>query len=898
MKQKFSKLLRLSALVALVLCGAGTAWGAQFTYDFSSGGVWNSSSSTITWTTNYFTILQQKGTSTTSVNSSYINAPRWYQTHKITFTPSAGITITEILFTCGSNNGQTISSSSGSVSTSGNNSTWKGTMTNSTPVTFTMGSQCRPTSITITYSGSTVSHIITAESNNMDYGTVSLSGTTITATPASGYRISTESPYTVTNGTATVTQNGNVFSVSASSDCTVRINFEAIPTYTVSFDAGDGAFVGNTDFPNTSNPNEAGTYMLPSATKDGYTFNGWVTGSNQPTTGSYSVSGNVDFTASYTRNYNSATYTVSTISAVTTSGTVPTGSSATFTQTYNTKCQMTSGNSMTLTLSGYQGKTVKRIVLSMRSNSSAGAGWMYARAGTTTLAAIGSENNGVAYNDNQWHGKYETSYKDVEINMTNTTYSIEEDLVIFIKATTNSLYCQSFTIYYEDASADPYISANDVNISGDAISGNISYTIKNPVDGGVLSASTEANWLTFGTVGTTVPFTCEANTSDAARTATVTLTYAYGSDLSVTNNITVTQAGRDYAILPFNWAGGASSTLTASTGVTANGLGSDYATGNAPYNVKFDGTGDYIQVKTNERPGIVTIGVKMIGGANTSKITVQGSADGETFTNVQELSISGQQNNELTLQTTNTFAATDRYVRLLFTKGANVGVGPITIAAGQIATISISENCYDGEGNARRYYGTYSNASAFVVPEGVTAHTVSVTNGILAVADYTSGAIVPANTGVMVSSATAGEKTVNLTTATTTVNTDSNMLRPTGSGITAENMAQTGYKFYYLTMNGSQIGFYRRVADDPNTTDVNEEGAAFDMLVANKAYLAVPENQTGNVKGFSFNEIVDGIKTVETKKTESNVIYNLAGQRVSKMQKGIYIVNGKKMLVK
>ena len=206
------------------------------------------------------------------------------------------------------------------------------------------------------------------------------------------------------------------------------------------------------------------------------------------------------------------------------------------------------------------------------------------------------------------------------------------------------------------------------------------------------------------------------------------------------------------------------------------------------------------------------------------------------------------------------------------------------------ATFTISAACYDVVDNANIYYGTYSNASAFVVPEGLTVHTVSVANGVLAVADYTSGAIVPANTGVMVSSTTAGEKTVNLTTATATVDTEDNMLHPTGSGITYRQMAaaDANCKFYYLTMNGSQIGFYRR----------NDTGAAFDMLVANKAYLAVPEDEVGEIKGFSFNDVVDGIQAVETEKAKNDVIYNLAGQRVSKMQKGLYIVNGKKVLVK
>ncbi|MBR2237628.1 MAG: hypothetical protein IJ887_07100 [Prevotella sp.] len=144
--------------------------------------------------------------------------------------------------------------------------------------------------------------------------------------------------------------------------------------------------------------------------------------------------------------------------------------------------------------------------------------------------------------------------------------------------------------------------------------------------------------------------------------------------------VTVTVSIKDYATLPFNWEGGASSGLISMTGVTANGLGDDYASSNSPYLVKFDGTGDYILIKTDSQPGKVTIGVKMIGGGDTSSITVQGSSDGTIFTDVETLTISGSQNDVLSLEISYSFAATDRYVRLLFTKGSNVGVGPITIA--------------------------------------------------------------------------------------------------------------------------------------------------------------------------------------------------------------------------
>lgn len=144
-------------------------------------------------------------------------------------------------------------------------------------------------------------------------------------------------------------------------------------------------------------------------------------------------------------------------------------------------------------------------------------------------------------------------------------------------------------------------------------------------------------------------------------------------ELTVINKI-------DYAVLPFEWEGGASADFNNLNGVTTFGLGGDYAVQNAPYQIKFDTTGDYIQVKTDSQPGKVTIGVKMLGGDNSSSISVQGSSDGETFNEIEKLTISGKQNDVLTLETVQNFGINDRYVRLVFTKGSNVGVGPITIA--------------------------------------------------------------------------------------------------------------------------------------------------------------------------------------------------------------------------
>ena len=92
------------------------------------------------------------------------------------------------------------------------------------------------------------------------------------------------------------------------------------------------------------------------------------------------------------------------------------------------------------------------------------------------------------------------------------------------------------------------ITADDVDIDYGATSGSITYTINNPVAGGVLTATTNDSWLTLGTVGETIPFTCSANNTYTERTASVTLTYTYNTSETVTETITVTQAANPNAV--------------------------------------------------------------------------------------------------------------------------------------------------------------------------------------------------------------------------------------------------------------------------------------------------------------------------------------------------------------
>lgn len=157
------------------------------------------------------------------------------------------------------------------------------------------------------YRAEAVAYEITAQSNNNSYGTVSLDGSTITAFPNSGYRYA-DPAYTVSPAnSATVSQNGNLFTVTPSANTTVTINFEAIPTYTVTFNDEAGTC---TTTSLTETLGGAGV-ELPTATiaLSGWTFAGWATAatantSTRPTLylpgATYYPEGNITLHAVYT----------------------------------------------------------------------------------------------------------------------------------------------------------------------------------------------------------------------------------------------------------------------------------------------------------------------------------------------------------------------------------------------------------------------------------------------------------------------------------------------------------------------------------------------------------------------------------------------------------------------
>ena len=146
---------------------------------------------------------------------------------------------------------------------------------------------------------------------------------------------------------------------------------------------------------------------------------------------------------------NTAIYTVGSTTSVTTTGNIPSGSTATYSQTYTTAKQLTAGKSATLTLSGYGGYKITNIVLEMKSNSSAGAGTFSVVAGSTSISSVSPAAN---FNTSSWYGGWSLSY--VNVTKVPSPYSIAsgENVVITIGATVNSLFIQKYSITYEPVS--------------------------------------------------------------------------------------------------------------------------------------------------------------------------------------------------------------------------------------------------------------------------------------------------------------------------------------------------------------------------------------------------------------------------------------------------------------
>ena len=211
----------------------------------------------------------------------------------------------------------------------------------------------------------------------------------------------------------------------------------------------------------------------------------------------------------------------------------------------------------------------------------------------------------------------------------------------------------------------------------------------------------------------------------------------------------------------------------------------------------------------------------------------------------------------------------------------------ITIGAGTAATyiqsITLTANTAVTITDAK--YATFCGEYALDFSgTGVTAYTAKVDGSVVKLTEVPNG-IVPAGAGVILYAATANTYAIPVTTTSATLS-DNELV---GTTTRVKVSKKTDEKFnYIMQQDGGKIVF------NMATTD----GA---YMPAGKAYLSTDYEAPATTARLSvvIAEETQGIKTVDNSQmTIDNSVYNLRGQRVSQPGKGLYIVNGKKVLVK
>ena len=184
-------------------------------------------------------------------------------------------------------------------------------------------------------------------------------------------------------------------------------------------------------------------------------------------------------------------------------------------------------------------------------------------------------------------------------------------------------------------------------------------------------------------------------------------------------------------------------------------------------------------------------------------------------------------------------------------------------------------------GNVSANIATYSSPFPVKLPNGVDAY-IAKQDGENIVLQKITGAL-PANTGVILSSEkdTTYIPTARTTETLATVNTADNMLKPTTG-----NAVEANVNAYILSKNGNTAVF-KKLKSDART------------IAQYKAYLELNGVQSAQLMKFAFaGSDLTGIQNVTETSAKSKTAYDLAGRKVGKLQKGIYIVNGKKVIVK
>ena len=256
---------------------------------------------------------------------------------------------------------------------------------------------------------------------------------------------------------------------------------------------------------------------------------------------------------------------------------------------------------------------------------------------------------------------------------------------------------------------------------------------------------------------------------------------------------------------------------------------------------------------------------------NSSSVTITSTANMSKGCGTDQVTIYGT--GTVTVDKTLTLTSTgDANVKTFTMPSSNVTIS----AEFELAPINLTAN----EGATGEYWATFfSNASNYQAPEGTQVFKVNLTGTAIEMTEITDR-IVKSGQGVVLKKTASGSITMTPTSSNGSGNWTGNSLTGTMTSITNPGNA---YVLNYKAATGA--GFYKLSASG--------------TIGANKAYLTYSGGGSSAPSFFGFDGNTTSINEVRGKMEDvSGEYYDLQGRRVSQPAKGLYIVNGKKVVIK
>ena len=196
------------------------------------------------------------------------------------------------------------------------------------------------------------------------------------------------------------------------------------------------------------------------------------------------------------------------------------------------------------------------------------------------------------------------------------------------------------------------------------------------------------------------------------------------------------------------------------------------------------------------------------------------------------------------------------------------------------------------------YTSYYLENENFEVPAGCTAYIIktvtqqgSANLGLTTEEAFAAGSVIPKQTGFILKG-TAGSTVYYRAglTGVTEVDVTGNLLVGTA---TEQEISGAGYKYYLFGKGAKGQGFYHQTGRDGNSIKLGAHRAGLKLSASGPDFAPAKELI------FNFDDATTtGVNTVQPAVEKKNdVIYDLQGRRVTNPSRGIYIVNGKKVVI-